>query len=317
LVAWKLFRRAYLFLGGDPDANSGLEGIIDPPLKAGQGSNHDNTGSKATPNSFEAKLREDLSSTLSTLGHLGHHGVSRVRDNGASNTSDVARSESDTQVLSLGVSLLRGGEDVLVKGLLNLLKEEELGHGVRDLTGPQGDDGLEGEARVGISSDGSQGGAKSGGESSRDGGLDLHLDHLHGAKGDISENFGRSRTSQVNESTVFVGGMLTNHGGVEVLEEFVETEFQAALSGVTDQSRQPALEQGGHTLFGGDQFNRGDKALVLGGINLHVALSNIKRSDSQVGQAATEDTANAALEVKFVGVRGIVGITSIPLGGRG
>lgn len=71
--------------------------------------------------------------------------VSRVGDNGANHTGKVPRSKGDTQLGALGVALLGGSKDVGVEGFHDLLEEEELGHGVRDLAGPQGHQGAEGE----------------------------------------------------------------------------------------------------------------------------------------------------------------------------
>jgi hypothetical protein len=45
-----------------------LEGIIDPPLETSEGTDHDNTSSKTTPDTTKAKLAENLTSRLATLG---------------------------------------------------------------------------------------------------------------------------------------------------------------------------------------------------------------------------------------------------------
>ena len=72
-----------------------LEGIVDEPLEGGKGTDHDDTGSESSPESSEADLRVDGSdSGLGLAGldggvELGNHGIGRVGDNSAEDTSNV------------------------------------------------------------------------------------------------------------------------------------------------------------------------------------------------------------------------------------
>ena len=97
-----------LSTGGGKTAPN-LEGIVDDPLEAGKGTNHENSGSKTLPETVEADLSVDLldlsSSWLvgSSLVEDGDHGISWVRNDGAENTSDVTGHEGDTQLSSLTV----------------------------------------------------------------------------------------------------------------------------------------------------------------------------------------------------------------------
>ena len=61
------------------------------------------------------------------------YGISGVRDNSTNDTSDVTRSKSNTKLSALGVTILRGSEDISIESFHDLFEEEELGHGVRDL----------------------------------------------------------------------------------------------------------------------------------------------------------------------------------------
>lgn len=55
-------------------------------------------------------------------------------DDGADDTGEVTRREGDTELRALAVLRLGLGEDVRVEQRDDLLEEEELGHGVRDLS---------------------------------------------------------------------------------------------------------------------------------------------------------------------------------------
>ena len=72
--------------GGDSDAHGGLEGVVDPPLEAGEGTDHKDTGAEAAPDAGGAQLGEHLAGRLAALGHLRHHGVGRVGHDGARHT---------------------------------------------------------------------------------------------------------------------------------------------------------------------------------------------------------------------------------------
>ena len=96
--------RTSLLLGaassGGLQSDCGFEAIIDPPLKTGKSTNHDDPGSKTGPQALESDLRVDLSDLASQRGglvglvsscdKLGQDGVSWVRDDGAEDTGEVA-----------------------------------------------------------------------------------------------------------------------------------------------------------------------------------------------------------------------------------
>ena len=92
-----------LLSGWDTKSDGGLEGVIDPPLKSSKSTDHDDTGAEAAPDACEAKLTEHFSGGLSTFRHLSYDCVGRVRHNSAGDTGNVAGSEGDTKVSSLGV----------------------------------------------------------------------------------------------------------------------------------------------------------------------------------------------------------------------
>jgi len=82
---------------GGCEAHCGFEGVVDPPLKTSEGSDHDDSGDQTSPKSLEADFSidpSDFGSERSFLASFGvkfrDHGVSRVRDDGTEDTSEVA-----------------------------------------------------------------------------------------------------------------------------------------------------------------------------------------------------------------------------------
>ena len=112
-------------------------------MQAGEGTNHENSGSETLPETWESDLRVDLFDLLSSasvrlsLVQNGDHGVSWVRNNGAENTSNVTRHEGDHKLGGLAVLTLWLGEDLGVEGLDDLLESNELHNGVWDLSAPE------------------------------------------------------------------------------------------------------------------------------------------------------------------------------------
>lgn len=83
----------------DSKEETDLEGVVDEPLEGGEGTDHNNTSSESSPESSESDLAVDgADSGLGLSGlegsvELGNHGVGRVRDDGAEDTSNVTEDE--------------------------------------------------------------------------------------------------------------------------------------------------------------------------------------------------------------------------------
>jgi hypothetical protein len=264
-------------------------------LEAGQSTDHDNTstetlGGKGNETGLGGDGAEGLALVLG-LAQQGDQRVSGVGNDGANDTREVTRTEGDSELSGLAVGFFRGGEDVSVEELDDLLEEVELGHSVWDLSRPERDEGTEGEPGF---NGGSPHLGKSGAHGDREGtsgaGLDLDLGHLPRAKGNIGEDLSRGGTSQPDGTLVVVAGLLTCEVHVGVFEELVETILEGTLEGVANQGRPEALPGTGDTLLGDDGSETGNETLVLGGVDLHVTLGNIERSDSGVGGTASQDT---------------------------
>jgi hypothetical protein len=136
-------RRGSLSSGGGKTA-SDLEGVVDDPLKAGEGTNHEDSGTETLPESSESNLSIDLldlghGAAISSLSLVedGDHGVSWMRDESAEHTGNVSGHESDHQLGRLAVGVLWLGEDGLVELLHDLLEGDELDNGVWNLSGPE------------------------------------------------------------------------------------------------------------------------------------------------------------------------------------
>lgn len=125
-----------------------LEGVVDPPLETGEGTNHNDSCSETVPETLETDFAVDFFDLLTSwcvgfsLVEDGDHGVGGVRNDSAEDTSPVTRQESDHELGILGVGVLGSGEDILVEGLDSVFEGGELNHGVWDLSHPQRSDTL-------------------------------------------------------------------------------------------------------------------------------------------------------------------------------
>lgn len=231
---------------GSLEADGSLEGIIEPPLETSEGTNHDDSGAEASPESLEADFRVDLADvlrhgSLSLDGvELGDHGISGVRNDGAEDTSQVTRQEGDSELLSLGVFSSGLGEDVGVEGFDDLFESDELHNGVGDLSSPKGSQTLVKSTSAFSSGHLVVSLEERGGESARLGGLHSDLDSFEGAQEDVSNDFCGTRSDRPTDSLVLDGVLLTNDALIDVLEDFVETEFTEALEGVTNEGGEPS-----------------------------------------------------------------------------
>jgi len=124
------------------ETDCSLEGIIKPPLETSECTNHDDSCEKSSPESLESDFGVDLADVFSERSlsldgvELGDHGISRVRDDSAEDTSAVSRHECDGELLTLGVFASRLSEDLGVEELNDLLECNELDNSVRDLSHP-------------------------------------------------------------------------------------------------------------------------------------------------------------------------------------
>lgn len=110
------------------ETHSYLEGVIDPPLETSEGTDHNNSCSESVPESLEADITIyfcNLGANWGAAASLvedGDHGISRVGNKSAEDTSPITRDEGDHELEVLGVGVLRVGEHICVESLHGLLK---------------------------------------------------------------------------------------------------------------------------------------------------------------------------------------------------
>ncbi|EPY36610.1 solute carrier family 25 (mitochondrial phosphate transporter), member 3 [Strigomonas culicis] len=301
-------------------AEGRLVRVVDPPLETGEGADHQDAGAEALGAEVHvAHLLRDLTVGLAGVGGLaagGHERVGGVRHDGADDAGDVAGGEGDAELRGLAIVALGLREDVLVEHADNALEEVELGHRVGDLAAPERHEGLVREAGGGVGAHGGHGGEHFGGEGALGRRLDLHLHHLERAETHIREELGRGRAREPDEALVLLGVLLTGEVRVEVFEDLVQTELEGTLGAVTNEGRQPALEQtgGAEALRARNELNALAERLVHLGAHLHVALHNIEGAHRRVGRTAGENTTADALQVVGGIVRAVgVEVAGVPL----
>ena len=137
------FEKWSLSTGGGETAPD-LEGIVDDPLHAGKGTNHENSGSDTFPETVETDFSIDFFNLGSSSGlgfaslvEDGNHSVGWVGNDGAEDTSNVTGHEGNHELGALGVRALLLGEQVGVESLDDSLEGDELDDGVWNLSSPE------------------------------------------------------------------------------------------------------------------------------------------------------------------------------------
>ena len=138
-----MFEKWSLSTGGGETAPD-LERIVDDPLHAGKGTNHENSGSDTFPETVETDFSIDFFNLSSSTGlgftslvEDGNHGIGWVGNDGAEHTGNVTGHEGDHELGALGVWALLLGEDAGVELSDDLLEGDELDDGVWNLSSPE------------------------------------------------------------------------------------------------------------------------------------------------------------------------------------
>lgn len=286
--------------------------------QTGEGTNHEHTGAETLGGEVDdADLRGDRTKRLALvrgLAHLGDERVRRVGHDGADDTGEVTRREGDAELGGLAVRLLGGGEDVAVEHLDDVLEEEELGHCVRDLARPEGDERAEGVARLRLCpAHLLKCGAHGDGERARGARLDLDLRHLERAERDVGEELSGRGAREPDGALVVLRRLLAGEVHVRILEDLIETVLEHALERVPDEGGPETFPETRRALLGDDRPEATNKTLVLAGVDLqtrqhqvspsanrthlHVTFCNIEGSDTCVRGAARKDTTDHAVGV--------------------
>lgn len=236
-------------------SNSGLEGIIDPPLQTSKSTNHNNSSSKSSPQSREPDIPIDGLNTIHSTSsgfniiQFGNHSVRRMRHNRAEDTSQVTRRESNRKLGRLAVLMfLLTVENVSVEHLNNLLEEYEFHNSVRDLSRPERSESFVEP----LGSFGFQNFIESWDESGREGsflsGLHSHFGGLPWTEEGVCDELSGSGGDDVSEDLVLVD-FVSGDSGVDVFEDFVESELSDSLEGVTDEGWAPSEGDSSEPVF--------------------------------------------------------------------
>ena len=249
-------------------------------MTSSQGSDHEETGSETRIAAAETELLGDLDQAAGgalsgqTLGlvDLGKHGVGGLRDDGGGETGE----ETGTQVVE---GLHAGGSLVLVDnavdGLVDLLEDTELGHGVGNLLEQDGP-----KARVeGTNTLVLENLAKTADKAIGEGGLRNETDTggLERAKGDVSEELSHGSGSEVDSSAVVGGRLVAEQVDGLLLEQLVSSKLEGALEEVAGSRGTETGPDSASTLVGNDLPEATDQARVVReGVELYPGLDAIE-----------------------------------------
>lgn len=159
LLFYRNLSKSVLFDGrgssGGSETHGSFESIIDPPLETGQGTNHENSGSETSPQSSHSDFSVNFLYIFTERGfrfnviQFRHpklsklHGIGGVGYDGAEDTGQITRGESDSKLGGFAVFALGFSENMLVEFLNNIFKSNKLNHSVGNLSAPERHETLE------------------------------------------------------------------------------------------------------------------------------------------------------------------------------
>jgi hypothetical protein len=271
---------------------------IDSKLTGGKTTHHEKTSTDTSIAAAETKLTSNLdqagSGALSrkTLGlvDFGKHGVGGLGNEGSSETSDDTRAQVNGGLLATGSSALI---DALVNGLVDLLKDDELGHGVGDPVAKRLDS---------ITCDWQHGHVllEEDGAETRVEGADAFVLHnlreatekavgkgglgdetdtggLERAQSNVGEELGDTSRSKVDGSAVVGSGFVAEQVDALLLKKFITTELEGTLEEVAGGSRTETSPNSTSALGSDDLPEATDEAAVVSyGVELDPRLDAVK-----------------------------------------
>jgi hypothetical protein len=284
-----------------------LDIAVDGELTGGQSTNHEETGTNTSERTTDTELLGDLDEAAGgslsgkTLGLVdpGEHGVGRLGDDGGSETGHQTGTEVvDGLHAGRGLALVDDGVDELV----DLLEDDELGHGVGDLLEQDGS-----EARVeGTDTLVLQNLGETTNETVGKGWVTDETDtgSLERAESDVGKELGDGSGGKVDGGTVVGGGLVADHVDGLLLEELITTELEGTLEEVTSGGRTETSPDGTSTLVGNDLPEATDKASVVGGgVKLYPGLYDIDGCEGTVGDGTADGTSEGESRIQ-VGTSG-------------
>ena len=291
---------------GDLDTAGSVEHTlniaIDEELARSERTNHNETGAHAGEETLDTELLGHLDETRGgglaggTLGlvDLGEEGVGGLRDDGSGHTGDETGAEVEAGLLTLGKRGL-GAAEALEDLLGGNLEDGELGHGVGDLLEQDGaETGVE-AANTLLTGDAEEARGETVGERGlRD---ETDTGGLEGAEGNVGEELGDTRGTEVDGLAVLRGLLDTEVVDGLLLPELVSTELEGTLDGVTGDGGAETGEEGTSTLVLDDLAEGVDHTLVVDlGLKLDTGLDDIDGGKGTVGDGTAEGTGKGETE---------------------
>lgn len=299
-----LYTVANLF--GNFNTTGGTEGLlevtVDGELEGSEGADHEETSRETSERSRDTELLADLDETGGgaltgeTLGlvDLGEHSIGGLRNNGGGETSNQTGTKVNSCLQTVGQAVL--GVDT-EDSLRDLLEDDELGHGVRNLleqnrteTSIESTDTLvlqhlaeTADKTVGI------------------GGLRDETDtgSLERAESNIGDKLGAGSGGQVDTSTVLGGGLQSEEVDMLLLEELITSELEGALEEVTGEGGTSTSKESGGTFVLDDLAETTDHAPVVGGrVELDTGLDDVDGSERAMGDGAADRAGEGEFGVK-------------------
>jgi len=130
--------------------------------------------------------------------------------------------------------------------------------------------------------------------------LDADLDHLERTQCNVSKEFRTRACCSPHEPSLLNRVLLANRRGLEVLEDFVESELNHSLDVLANAGRKPSFDKSPHALGGADLPEAMEEVALLACVGLHVAFDHVERSDQSVGDSAAECTSHETLQLLAV-----------------
>ena len=279
-------------------------------MTGGKGTNHDktsaHTGEKTRDTELTGHLDKSGGGSLSgsTLGlvDLGEQGVGGLGDDGSGHTGDETGRQVKTSLLTTGervLGLSGRGEDLLDGNL----EDGELGHGVWDLLEENGTEtGVEGTGTL-LSEDTEETTGETVGE--RRLGDKTDTGSLKRAEGNVGEELGDTRGTEVDGLSVLTGSVDTDGVDGLLLPELVTSELKRTLDGVTDNGGTETGKKGTSSLLGDNLSESTDHTLGISfvanvssrtclvvnlGLELDSGLNDIDGGKGTVGDGTSEST---------------------------
>ena len=205
-----------------------------------------------------------------------------MADDSTENTSKITSSERDRSLSAFAIIRLLTWK-THVDHLNNSFEGCEFHHGVRDLTSPERVQALVETSSAFLCNDLGDTIEGAFGEW-RDGGLHADLHGFEWAEGNIGDEFGRGRGSQVERGLVLISIFSPDEIRVEFLEEFISAVFESSLCAVTEEGRGPSGVDSTEAFSAADLAPSLEVTSVHLRVDLATTFDQIEGCDSRVGE---------------------------------